>query len=216
MITSICEMCKEPRNITRVRSSQNLCRKCSGLLRRKPDNLCTCCGVKRAKTSKVGKCIDCYNAERRKNLSDKGYKRVCSGCGDIKIVTTLANTNSQCGSCAAKKRVAKVGMPTPNKVTKPKNRVTKPKDKKMAPKAKVLKKKTVSQEAIKKARAINKYHREMVIKETKVVKEQSMSDDSMIQEFLKHNKVTVIPNIPCEGVITNCSSSLGSRADINF
>ncbi len=83
MIT-ICERCKKPREVTRIRTEVKYCRTCSMAIRRKKLNTAKC-------------------ETRPKLISGRimhEYKRICA-CGDEKWVTYIPKPGAECRKCSS-------------------------------------------------------------------------------------------------------------------
>jgi hypothetical protein len=134
------------------------------------------------------RCGTCSRVKTGKSNA-KIYTRTCIICGDTKQVQ--GKNASKAKYCAAHKHlgVNHDEVSKQRKKTLEKNG-TKTGRKKMC---KTLKKSgKVSQQAIDRARAINKEHRDSLdTKEVKVIPRATMSDEEMVKEWLKKNKPTV-------------------------
>ncbi len=146
------------------------------------ERICTGCGATSYLTSDPKKyrstslCGDCSRKEIGKaNAKPKLFVRHCvsEGCDDIEMVSSKANSvGKMCKSCRSK-------LPKKKKANYPKNRKS------------VKVKNVVSKQAIDRARAINKEHRENAVKATPK-KRNPLSEKDMVAKFLKTNKPSVV------------------------
>ena len=102
-----CANCGEPRNLVRVRASQPLCSKCSGVERRKPLPTCKTCG--KSKKSYAPQCADCYN-DSRYRAERQLVEVFCESCGETRMLKAAQLKYTDCQSCKAKARADRGDM----------------------------------------------------------------------------------------------------------
>jgi ribosomal protein S27E len=190
----------------------------NGKLKYKYFRICTECEdqswVSYKPKSNVVKCSACsrkelaedmHNANTKQEHEKVRYERVCVDCGDVRIFAAKPKTpvdERRCGTCSRRHNGKSNASKHSNKDSSEEycdehehllvkkhnktNAVKKPK-RRVIPKAK-----QVSQQAIDRARAINKEHREsLASKETEIIPRAVMSDEDMVKRWLENNKPTV-------------------------
>lgn len=190
MPTVKCPICEEHREVKVIeKRSSGLCKSCAAAKRKikvpkiRHFRICIECQrvdqVGSAKLTKNKMCLDCA----KKTRLEDSYKRVCVDCGDVKVVKEKKKaSHKRCNSCANRIKAT---------ITAAKRKLQSP-----APKKKVIKKGShLNKEAIAKQRELNKKHREEIeASKAKEIPMQVKTDQEMIAEYLKNNKITKIPN----------------------
>ena len=128
------------------------------------------------------------------------YERVCADCGDVKMLKSQLKYRKTmlCGTCSRKSKKELIPKKVvEKKVVKPKVKIAKKKVIKVKKRVLPKKSKTPSKQAIERARKINEEHRTAqanVVPKDKI-KESVLTDEEMIANYLKVNKVKILESV---------------------
>jgi len=128
------------------------------------------------------------------------YERVCDDCGDVKMLKAQLKYRKTmlCGTCSRKSKKELIPKKVvEKKVVKPKVKIAKKNVTKVKKRVLPKKSKTPSKQAIERARKINEEHRiaqANVVQKDKI-KESVLTDEEMIANYLKVNKVKILESV---------------------
>jgi hypothetical protein len=128
------------------------------------------------------------------------YERVCADCGDIKILKAQLKYRKTmlCGTCSRKSKKELIPKKVvEKKVVEPKVKIAKKKVTKVKKRVLPKNSKAPSKQAIERARKINEEHRiaQANVFQKDKIKESVLTDEEMITNYLKVNKVKILESV---------------------